>query len=300
MFSSLFSILFFIASGYLCKRLNIIAAKEAITLINFVIYVAIPALIIEKIHTLTLRSELLYFISIGIIGTAIGAFCVLLIGRLMRFSRETLVTMMMMSSFGNTLFMGLPMVSGLIGEGIMQEALLYDQIATMIPVSLLGPVILAQASPYKVSTKEIASSIIRFPPMIALIVAFALQGVPFPEFFVQSLKMLGATVTPLALFAIGLQMVFASIGREWRPTLIILVGKMLLAPLTTLAIMLALGFSLTPSAQNVILLASTPPMVLASAMVIRAGLNGSLSLASIALGVVAMLFTAPLLFSIIQ
>lgn len=300
MFASLFSIISFILSGYIAKRLKIIEQKQALSLIDFVIYFAIPALIFEKIYHLEMSLTLLYLVFIGMIGTAIGVAVVTLVGWWLKFSRPTLVTMVMMASFGNTLFLGIPVLEGFLGEEALREGIFYDQFATAIPVALLGPFILALASKEKASVIQSASKIVRFPPVIALVAAFLLKSVPIPEFIFSTLKMFGSTVTPVALFAIGLQMVFSSIRTEWKPTLVVLSGKMILSPLCATLIILALGIPMDESAHIAILQSAMPPMVLASAMVMKAQLNTSLAVSTVAFGVGASLGIMPLLYSLLS
>ena len=45
-----------------------------------------------------------------------------------------------------------------------------------------------------------------FPPLIALVLAFALSGVDFPPWLACLLHRLGDTLAPLALVSVGLQL----------------------------------------------------------------------------------------------
>lgn len=296
MFSALFSVLFFIFLGFLARHFKVIEPKQAPILMDFVIYFSIPALVFDKIYHLEFSPSLLYLVAFGMFGTLVGALAVLALGRVLSFSRATLVTMVMMASFGNTGFIGFPVVQGFFGEEALELAILYDQFATSIPIAILGPLILSAGGAERVSFRQTLLKILRFPPLVALVLAFLLKGVPLPALLFEPLRMLSATVVPLALVGIGAQLRLDSIRTEWRASAVILAGKMMIAPLAMLGAILLFGVELGREAMVMVVQASMPPMVLASAMVMKAQLNTPLALASVALGVGVSLVSLPAIY----
>ncbi|MGP1449668.1 MAG: AEC family transporter [Wolinella sp.] len=299
MLTPLFSIISFILAGYLAKKTHLIEQKSAPVLIDYIVYFAIPALVFEQIYYLKINTTLFFLVFIMLFSIACSTILVVLLGRFLGFALPTLVTIAMMSGFGNTLFLGAPVIEGFMGEVAMREVIFYDQFITALPVALFGPFILALANKEDASLRKNILAVLRFPPAIAMALALMLKSVEIPEIVFHTLRMFGATVTPMALFAVGLQLVFSSIRSEWRATILVLFGKMILAPLIVFLLVIAFGVKFDASSHVAILQAAMPPMVLASAMVMKAQLNTSLAVATVAFGVGASLVILPTIYSLL-
>ncbi|MBR0794888.1 hypothetical protein JQ615_05730 [Bradyrhizobium jicamae] len=90
----------------------------------------------------------------------------------------------------------------------MATGILIDQLGTYLVLSTLGITVADIYSAGKDSTAAIVKRIISFPPLIALVVAFALMPFGLPVWFCDALKRLGDTLAPLALVSVGLQLRF--------------------------------------------------------------------------------------------
>ncbi|MCD8212701.1 MAG: AEC family transporter, partial [Campylobacter sp.] len=134
-FVPLFSIFTIIATGFCAKRFGLLRPKHSVIFVNFVLYFAIPALIFDKIYHVKIDTSLINTILTGFTSTAIGALIALGIGIFLKFTKATIVSMVMLSLFGNTLFVGMPVVQGFFGNEMLNEVIFYDQIATSIPLS---------------------------------------------------------------------------------------------------------------------------------------------------------------------
>ncbi|MFC2492520.1 MAG: AEC family transporter, partial [Campylobacter curvus] len=269
-----------------------------IVFVDFVLCFAIPALIFDKIYHVNVDTSLINTILAGFSSSVISAVIAFGLGVLLKFSKATTVSMIMLSLFGNTLFVGMPVAQGFFGDEMLNEVIFYDQLATSIPLSILGPLILSFGAPEKVSLFQNAMKILKFPPFIALIIAFAVKGIYVPEFIFAPFRMLEGSVTPVALFAIGVGLSFGSITSSYKSASIVLICKMVLPALIFFIIMKILGVSMNKTWLVGLFQCCMPPMVLASAMVIKAGLDSSLAISSVALGVAFSFVTLPALFYI--
>lgn len=70
--------------------------------------------------------------------------------------------MFVLSAFGNTLFVGMPVVSNVFGEEFVGEVIMYDSLAGAIPISILVPLILAMNNGEKVTIVKNIKTIIYF------------------------------------------------------------------------------------------------------------------------------------------
>lgn len=297
-FTPLFSIFAIVALGFFARKVKILEQKHSIIFIDFVLCFAIPALIFDKVYHVNIDTALLNTIITGFLSTAVGALLAIALGFAFKFSKVTLVSMVMMSLFGNTLFVGMPVIQGFLGDSALNEIIFYDQLATSIPISILGPLILSFGAPARVSLFENTMKILKFPPFAALVIALFMKNFTLPELIFAPLHMLEGAVTPVALFAIGVGLSFGGIASSYKPAIIVLVCKMIIPAFIFAGVMKIYGIKMDETWLIGLLQASMPPMVLASAMVMKAGLDSSLAVSAVALGVAFSFVSFPVLFYI--
>lgn len=284
-FVPLFSIFVLIATGFFAKKIGLLEQKHSILFVDFVLCFAIPALIFDKVYHVNIDASLINTIATGFGSTLVGAFVALALGWALKFSKATVVSMVMLSLFGNTLFVGMPVVQGFFGDEVLNEVIFYDQLATSIPLSILGPLILSFGAPEKVSLFQNALKVLKFPPFIALICAFCFKEIPLPDFIFAPLRMFEGSVTPVALFAIGVGLNFSSIASSYKSVSIVLFCKMIVPVAVFFAVTKILGVQINHTWLVGLFQCAMPPMVLASAMVMKAGLDSSLAISAVAMGV---------------
>jgi malate permease and related proteins len=125
---------------------------------------------------------------------------------------------------------------------------------------------------------------------MAVAVALIGVGVPGPVDAVAS--QLGATVTPLAMLAVGLRLHLGP--GDWRPGLLAgaLAVRLLVAPAAVFGLATALGASGVAWSTSV-LESAMPPMVTASVLASQAGLDGRLGARLVGVGVLVSMATLP-------
>lgn len=102
--------------GYFAKRINVLKQKQASTFLDFAIIFALPCLIFDKAYHLNFDFSLIIFIFIGLFSCILAAFFAIFIGKFFHFSKVTLVSMFLLSCFGNTIFVGMPIVAGVFND----------------------------------------------------------------------------------------------------------------------------------------------------------------------------------------
>ena len=288
MYERVLFILVIFLLAYFLKLLKIFKEEDSRVFINYVLYFALPSLILKELNGIKVED------SSGVVLFAwavIGASLLIsyLVGVLMGLRGGSLRAFILVSSFGNTAFMGYPFTFAMFGEEGMAYAVMYDQLGSFLLVITAGLFIATG----RFSLKEL----IMFPPFIALLFAFLLRGVELPPVLNTLLEVSGKSLIPVVLFAIGLKFSFRDLSSEIVRAFASVSVKMLLVPGFALLLIHVLG--LEGLAYRVALLESAmPPMVMAGVLAIKYGLDERLAVSSISLGVVLSFISVPLIVSI--
>jgi predicted permease len=246
-------ILICISAGAIISRLRILPADAHKGVNAWVINVALPALSLRFVPEIEWSSQL-FLPVIGPILIWVGAWLfVRIYDRKNRLSIGSRTALLVTCGLGNTAFLGFPMVAAFYGESEIHHAVVFDQI-TFLLFSSLGVITILKASSEKPETLKftyLLKRIFRFPPFLGCLVALIFSR--FLDFSPVNplLDKLVATLSPLALFSIGLQLKFGAIKQEWKLISAGLTYKLLLAP--SLILLLAFLFHSTgnPAKINV-------------------------------------------------
>ena len=294
----LFSIFVLLASGYLAKRTKVIPQNQLIIFIDFVLVFAMPALIFDKVYHVNIDFHLFSVIACGLGANFVAMLLAFGLGRLLGFSKATTASMALLAMFGNTLFMGLPVLQGILGDDIVNEVILYDQMITCVPIAFLGPFILSYAAPSNVSLIANAFKIMKFPPFLALVAGLLAKSVEIPEFLFAPLRLFSGAVVPVALFAVGLGLGFNTVRSSYKSTALVVFLRMVVAPCFFVAFAWVFGLEFSPSYMAGLIETAMPPTVVASAMILKAKLDSNLAISAIAVGMCFTFVVIPVIIAI--
>lgn len=280
--------------GALTVRIKPEASDWVPGLNGWVLNIAFPALVLELIPKLHLEPGL-WFPVMAMWGTALGSAAVLwLVGRAAGWSRGVIGALVLVAGFGNTSFTGIPLIEALQGKDHLGAAVLADQAGSFLALSTVGVFIAAWYSGTATSAGAVLLKVARFPPFIAMLAGFAVGAAGgWPVLVDDLLHRIGTTLSPLALFAVGLQFKPADIRANLAPMAAGLGWKMLAAPLLVFATGRVLGVSGIPFEVGV-LQAATAPMISAGILAQQSGLAPQLANTVVGVGIVLSLATVPL------
>ncbi len=196
--------------GLLLQRTRRFPDNAAATLNLYVIYVALPALILAEIPRLSFSHEALIPVAAAWIIMLLSAVLTWCTARLMNWSRAITGALMLLIPLGNTGFVGIPLIEAHLGSKAIPYAILYDQLGTFVALNTYGVIVACFYSSGSTSAVSILRSILIFPPFIALILAFAMSAFIYPEWLAGALARISSTLVPVVMVAVGLQ---------WRLTL---------------------------------------------------------------------------------
>lgn len=288
--------LILLVAGQVMRRIPSFPVDTDKSLNLYVIYVALPALVLVQVPKLVLSSELLAPLLMPWLVVLVSGSMVLAMCRLFGWSREITGALLLMVPLGNTSFLGIPMVEMFFGFPGVKYAILYDQFGSFLALSTYGTFILAlYGGGEKPSVVKTLRKIVLFPPFIALVVALSLRSVDFPIWLESMLDMTARSLVPVVLVAIGFQMRLRMPTSELLPFTAGMITRLLVTPL--LFIMVCRVFEFTgPAVQVALFETAMPSMVTAGALASIAGLKPRLTSALVGYGILASFVTLPFIF----
>jgi len=286
--------------GIILNRLKILPENASQSLNLFIIYVSLPALILLQVPRLTFSKELLVPVLLPWVMVIVSALLVILASRLLKWQRQITGALLLMVPLGNTSFFGIPMIEAFWGTESVSYGVLYDQFGTFLALTTYGSIILAiYSGSEKPTPAAIVKKICLFPPFIALVLGLLSMNVPYPAVLVSVLQGIAASLVPVVMVAIGLQIRLKLAPGNWTPFTIGLAIKLVAAPLIATGLCFALNLD-GLAVKVAIFEAGMPPMVTAGALALIAGLAPELTAALVGLGLMASFLTLPLLFQLLQ
>ena len=286
---------------FVCLILGMLVARFAkppagiVAGINWwVINVALPALVLALIPKVKFDPQL-WFPVAAMWLTFGGAWLLFgLLGPRLGWSRQRTGALILVCGLGNTSFMGYPLMQALHGQQGLALAVVADQLGAFPILASAGIVVASLYAGRKPEPAMILRRIATFPAFIALIVgivAGALGG--WPALLDNVFAPIGATLTPLALFSVGLQFKFHPGERQLGAVGWGLGWKLLLAPLLCWVMGVAAGVGGLILTVGV-LQAAMAPMVSAAILADEYELEPTLANTVLGAGIVLSLITIPL------
>lgn len=282
------------ALGMLTARCRADAADWVPGINGFVLNIAFPALVLLLIPKLHIEPGL-WFPVMAMWGVALGSVAVMIVlGRLLGWSRGVTGALVLVAGFGNTSFTGIPLIEALRGKDHLGAAVLADQAGSFLALSTIGVFVAAWFSGTATSIAAVLLRVARFPPFLAMLVGFAVGAAGgWPLLVDEVLYRVSVPLSPLALFAVGLQFKPRDVRSQLSPMGVGLSWKLLLAPLLVYLTGRVLGAGGTPFEVGV-LQAATAPMISAGILAQQSGLAPQLANTVVGVGILLSLASVPL------
>lgn len=297
MFVAMYSIFVFMSLGYFAKRMRMLGDRQGNILLGFLLNFALPSAIFTGVYHSNVSAELLGLFALAFLCNLLSAvLAFVFVSKILCFGFRTSITIAFLVSLHNTLFLGVPIVQGALGEQAAHKAIVLDQFCTGLPLAVLTPLLLSLSSKVKFRLLAVGIRLFANPLFLSMLSAFILKAMPFsvPELLFAPILALAACATPVALFAIGVQLRFDFLRLQWRKVLIILSFGMFVTPILYLGFLYLFGVQLQENHQIVLLEVAMPPLISAVAVIARAGLDSKLAISCIVAGVPIAAFSAPL------
>lgn len=294
-----FLITFALSFGYILQRFKVFPEETPLILNRFVIYISLPALILISIPRLELNLEMFIPPFIAWVVMAFSAISVLIISRLLKFSKKIEGSLMLVSVLTNSSFVGIPMITAYLGVESLPYLMMYDQLGTAMALAIYGTIVVAYYSgDGAVNKRQIAKKILTFPPFIAFVIALFFVGQSYFHEVEFTLHALASTVIPLALIAAGLQIKLLLPKEEIAPFGVSLIIKLIFAPFIAFVVVYLFGWDSMASDVS-ILESGMAPMITAGAIASMAGLAPRLSSAIVGYGILFSFGSSAIIYALL-
>lgn len=283
-----------ILAGFACARLKILHPEGKKELSNLLLYLVVPAMIINSYltgydETVLHNLALAFVLSTAalLLGTAVTFLLT------MRCTDRNAPILKFAGMFSNAAYMGFPLIEALYGS----EGLIYaGAFVTMFNIFLwtIGYGLVSRSA----SPRQIARSILTSPVIWAVaagLILFAAR-IQVPEILAKPLEYLGGMNTPLSMMITGMLIAQSGIGamlRDRRVHFVLLI-RMLAVPLLCFALFTALGLHGEVPAV-ILLLEACPSAAITSVFAVQFDYDEQLAAGSVVVTTLFSALTLPLI-----
>lgn len=254
---------------------------------KIVIYFCLPALALYYIPKIKLDTHLLYPIGVSWIGFIVAILFFSFIGNRLKWPRKLTGCLILTAGFGNTSFLGFPIIQALYGEEGLKTAILVDQPGTFVALSTLGIFVAMLYSSGTPNVLQIAKKIVFFPPFISFLAACFMNvfQYDFQEHLQFGFQKIGSLMTPLAMLSVGLQLHFDPKSKHWKFLRLGLAYKLLFTPALIYFLYVVVMEQHSKMIQVSIMEAAMAPMISSSIIASSYGLKPKLCSMMIGFGI---------------
>ena len=266
---------------------------------TWVLYIALPAVSFKYLPKVQWSWEMSFPIIATFLITIVSMVLMSFYSKLKGYSNRSRSTLFLISGYSNTSFVGFPLVTAFFGEEYLSIAILCDQ-TMFFTLSTLGIITSLKGGSKEnaVDAKYIVKRLFTFPPFIACLSALVFSQFINFDFAEPFFNKMAATVAPLALFSIGLQLKFNGWTKLIPQLSLAMLYKLIFAPLLVLLAALALNID-HDIAKITIFEAAMPTLVTASIIAEQFRLNTKLTNLTIGMSIIIGFFTTAIWYQII-
>lgn len=285
--------------GFLLRRFSKTPKGLAHGLNFFVIYLSFPGLVFAQLpdllNRITFGRDFFLAASMAWIHFVIAFALVWITARLFRWNRKVTGALILTVGLGNTSFVGFPLLDALLGPQAIPIGIIVDQPGTFLVLSTLGLVVASLYSGRNLTASALLKRIAIFPPFVSLaisiLVCFLAPRVA--EFLVIPGAKLSATLVPLALVSVGLQLSFETRALISRlaPLTVGLFFKLALIPALFFAVYKGFFHFNSFETRVVLLESAMAPMITAAVVASEMDLDSELANLMVGFGIPISLVT---------
>ncbi|MCE3013552.1 MAG: AEC family transporter [Proteobacteria bacterium] len=288
--------------GYLFRRTDRLPATTSQALNSFIIFMSLPALVLLQITNLfkTLEFQWNYLLPISMPWIVFGLSWLFFsqLGRKRNWTRARTGALILISGLGNTSFVGIPLLEGIVGPEAVAWGVLIDQLGSFLVLSTLGLLVASLYGKSRGAARSPLRQTLSFPPFIALVTALVLgmNRISFEGVTGEILQRISLTLVPLALFSVGFQLKLnlSTLKRYLRPLSLSLFYKMVFCPLFFLTLVWILRIEIDLVTRVMILEAAMATMITSAVVVSEFSLDEELANLMVGVSILISLASVPL------
>ena len=263
------SIFLLVGMGLFAAKVKLLPYDASKTLNGFVLNIAVPCMILSSMQRDEMNSghadDMLWsFAAFAMVTIVIAILGMLLIKPVKSIRDDDKGLFVFQLAFTNSGFMGYPLTMVLFGRYALFLSILMGIVFTVLVYSL-GALMLVHKKGEKLLTMNLLVRILTIPfiTSIAGLIIFA-TGFHFPVFINDTLELMTATLSPVAMFVVGMNLSKSKIRNLLNlPNLLLCVLSLVVVPFFTLGIDLLLPVSNILLVTHVFLMAMPSPALAA-------------------------------------
>ena len=161
--------------GFILRKTKVFPENGHVALNSFVINISLAALSLYYIPKIVISYEVIFPVAIGWLNIFLAMAFFSVLGKKMNWSKAVIGALIMCAGFGNTSFVGIPVIQSIFGESGLKTVMLVDQPGSFVALSTVGIVVANYYSGTKSTIPQILGKILRFPPFLAFSIALLLN-----------------------------------------------------------------------------------------------------------------------------
>lgn len=277
-------------AGMLFRRSKKLPADAHKGINSWIIYIALPAVSFKYLPHIEWSSSLL-LPAISPMIVWLGAWLAMRwYASVNHFNKATEGGLKLSAGLSNTTFIGFPLIIAYYSEKELGIAIIYDQVNFML-LATAGVIVAIHSSKKEVlSVGVIVKRVLGFPPFLGCVAALTIPHFVNITSLDPLFTKLAATVGPLALFSIGLQLHFNGWQKQLNNISAALVYKLVLAPALIFCVALAAGIK-GSIAQISVFEAAMPTLLTSGIVADEYGLDPELVNLIIGIGIMLSFIT---------
>ena len=218
--------------GFFFRKAKLFPENGHIALNAFIINISLAALSLYYIPKIVISYEVIFPVTVAWLNIFLAMVFFSALGKIMNWSKAVICALIMCAGFGNTSFVGIPVIQSIFGESGLKTVMLVDQPGSFVALSTVGIAVANYYSGTKSTVSQILGKILRFPPFLAFSIALLLNifSIEIPTLLDEVFNKLGATTVPLALVSVGSQLKWQKLDSDTKPLFYGLLFKLMLFP----------------------------------------------------------------------
>lgn len=264
---------------------------------KYALYIGFPALVIASLMHLKIGeqsySKLIIYNSVYIVSCMLLAFP---IAKLFRFSSKMRKSLFLIIPFGNTAYLGIPVLQNAFGNNILPVAAIISAIYVFW-LFTLGIIMIEVFGKEKLQPKKLLLSLVQNPLLISVFVGLiiVLFKIKMPTAAEKTIQLFADSVTAVVLFSLGIFLGMQKTGnkKEWYRVFILVGFTMLILPFVFYKFLVLFNFETTLLKATVID-AAMPLGLTPYALSVQYKLNTTLIARIVVLGTLLSMVIIPL------
>ena len=258
--SAVLIVMFMVGVGWLFGKLGYIKREHKGLMIKLIIYAGMPALVVNNVFgnldLASLDRPVLLFL-LPALSMLVTLAIAILLAKILKPDARRRGGFITMCAFSNSIFVGLPMNTGLFGDAAVPYVMCFYIVNTTL-FWTVGNYLISRSGEGENHEKGIFASLKKLisPPLVALAISLPLLalGVKMPEPVIKLSGYMGNIVTPIALFYIGYALYEYGI-KSMKPDkhmIAVMLMRFIAGPLVMLALCKLFSFGGMPSGVMVV------------------------------------------------